>query len=278
MVEGQGVVIARRMAAMIDSSNFDMVLVTGSAARGLSDRSSDVDLYLYRSDVVSAAGSLKPSLARSGATLIFGHPTATGRFEKFQLDGRYIDVEQVGTEILDAIAGRIEAGMVDIGDIKTIVGVRDAIALAGTEALRTWQGRLTLTDDVAISEARRLTGRILPLRALYDLTWARSDEISYFARVTPVLLAGLGLLGAVNRQWVSTDDPKWLPWQIERLGVTPPDLLDGFRAALTTPTPQSVDIADGLLSEILNLVDERIDGADTRAARFALRLRATPRS
>ena len=228
--------------------------------------------------MVSAAGSLEPSLAGSGATLIFGHPTATGRFEKFQLDGRYIDVEQVGTEMLDAIAGRIQAGMVDRGDIKIIVGVRDAIALAGIEALSTWQARLTLTDDVAISEARRLTGRILPVRALYDLTWARSDEISYFARVTPVLLAGLGLLGAVNRQWVSVDDPKWLPWQIERLGVTPPDLVDGFRATLTTPTPQSVDIADTLLSEILNLVDERIDGADTRAARFALRLRATPSS
>ena len=68
---------------------------------------------------------MQPSLTGSGATLIFGHPTATGRFEKFQLDGRYIDVEQVGTEMLDAIAGRIQAGIVDIGDIKTIVGLRD---------------------------------------------------------------------------------------------------------------------------------------------------------
>lgn len=34
------------IAAMIDGSDVDMVLVTGSAARGLSDLSSDIDLYV----------------------------------------------------------------------------------------------------------------------------------------------------------------------------------------------------------------------------------------
>jgi len=278
MVEGQGIAIARRIVSMLDTSNCDMALVTGSTARGIRDQSSDVDLYLYRTDAVGVPGSMQPSLAASGALLVFGHPTSTGRFEKFQVDGSYVDIEQVAVEVLDAIAGRIEAGMVDAGDIKTIVGVRDAIALVGAETLRTWQDRLILTDEVAISEVRRLAGRILPLRALYDLTWARSDEISYFARVSPVLLAGLGLLGAVNRQWVTTDDPKWLPWQIERLEVKPPGLLDGFRAALTAPTEQSTGVASGLLSDILDLVDDHIGEADTRLARFALHLGATPPS
>lgn len=153
-------------------------------------------------------------MAAGGATLIFGQPTATGRFEEFQLDGRYIDVEQVDMELLNAIAGRIEMGVVETTDVKSIVGVRDAIAIAGADTLRTWHDRLKMTDDVATSEARRLAGRIRPVRALCALTWARSDEISYFARVSPVLLAGLGLLGAVNREWVASDDPKWLPWQV----------------------------------------------------------------
>lgn len=276
MVEGQGISMARRIVSTIDSSAWDMVLVTGSAARGVSDQSSDVDLHLYRTNLVGTPESLQPSLAAGGATLIFGQPTTTGRFEKFQLDGRYIDVEQVDMELLNAIAGRIEMGVVETADIKSIVGVRDAIAIAGADTLRTWHDRLKMTDDVATSEARRLAGRIRPVRALCALTWARSDEISYFARVSPVLLAGLGLLGAVNREWVATDDPKWLPWQIERLDVKPPGLLDGFRAALTAPTVQSTELADGLLRDILNLVDEHIDGADTRAARFILRLGPTP--
>ena len=270
--------IARRVASAIDTSRCDMVLVTGSTSRGIADRSSDVDVYLYLADGADATRSMQPSLAASGAVLLFGVPTATGRFEKFRLGGRYVDVEQVGCGVLDAIAGRVAMGSVDPNDIKTIIGVRDAIALHGASTLRTWQERTLLTDQLANSEVGRLGGRILSPRALYDLTWARADELSYVARVAPVLLAGLGLLGAVNRQWVSIDDPKWMPWQVDRLAVKPPALLDGFRTALTVPTEDSTDVADGLLDEILDLVDEHVEGADTRPARFSLHLRTTPDS
>ena len=102
--------------------------------------------------------------------------------------------------------------------------------------------------------------------------------MSYVARVAPVLLAGLGLLGAVNRQWVSIDDPKWMPWQVDRLAVKPPALMDGFRTALTVPTEVSTEVAERLLEEILDLVDEHVEGADTRPARFALHLHTTPDS
>jgi len=270
--------IARRVASAIDTSRCDMVLVTGSASRGIADRSSDVDVYLYLADGADATRSMQPSLAASGAVLLFGVKTATGRFEKFRLGGRYVDVEQVGCGVLDAIAGRVAMGSVDPNDIKTIIGVRDAIALHGASTLRTWQERTLLTDQVATSEVGRLGGRILSPRALYDLTWARADELSYVARVAPVLLAGLGLLGAVNRQWVSIDDPKWMPWQVDRLAVKPPALLDGFRTALTVPTEDSTEVAGGLLDEILDLVDEYVEGADTRPARFSLHLRTTPDS
>ena len=271
--------IARRVASAIDTSRCDMVLVTGSASRGIADRSSDVDVYLYLADGADATRSMQPSLAASGAVLLFGVPTATGRFEKFRLGGRYVDVEQVGCGVLDAIAGRVAMGGVDPNDIKTIIGVRDAIALHGASTLRTWQERTLLTDQVA-NFGGRSVGRPNPVatRALYDLTWARADELSYVARVAPVLLAGLGLLGAVNRQWVSIDDPKWMPWQVDRLAVKPPALMDGFRTALTVPTEESTDVADGLLDEILDLVDEHVEGADTRPARFALHLRTTPDS
>ena len=236
--------IARRVASAIDTSRCDMVLVTGSASRGIADQSSDVDVYLYLADGADATRSMQPSLAASGAVLLFGVPTATGRFEKFRLGGRYVDVEQVGCGVLDAIAGRVAMGSVDPNDIKTIIGVRDAIALHGASTLRTWQERTLLTDQVATSEVHRLGDRILSPRALYDLTWARADEVSYVARVAPVLLAGLGLLGAVNRQWVSIDDPKWMPWQVDRLAVKPPALMDGFRRALTVPTEVSTEVAE----------------------------------
>lgn len=89
------------------------------------------------------------------------------------------------------------------------------------------------------------------------------------------MLAGLGLLGAVNREWVGIEDPMWMPWQIERLPLRPPRLLSTFRDALRSPTGQTTQAASGMLKDILDLVDDNVDDADTRAARFALQLATT---
>lgn len=72
--------LARRLGTTIDASSADMVLLSGSAARGLSDPSSDIDLYIYRSDKIPTTPSLPPP----ESVLVFSVPTANGRFEKFR--------------------------------------------------------------------------------------------------------------------------------------------------------------------------------------------------
>ena len=264
---------ARLVGSLCDSSDVDMILITGSVARRLSDRSSDIDLYVYRSGDAATSRSMAGALKPSQASLVFGVATPTGRFEKFRLAGRHVDVEQVSSHVLESLADRISAAEVTENDIKVAAGIRDAVAVVGTETLIDWQRRLVLTDRVAVAEVARLGGALLSPRTVYDLTWARSDELSYVARVSTILLRGVGILGAINRRWMAVDDPKWLPWQIEQLALRPRDVTSRMRAAVTNPTSESTDDAADLLTEILDLADTHIDGADTRAARFALRLR-----
>jgi len=259
---------ARRLGAMINASDGDMALVTGSVARGLSDQSSDIDLYVYRRGDVHAQPSLPPSEAK----LLFAIPTRTGRFEKFRLGDRFVDIEQVHSTVLDTVWGRVKEGHIEPSDVTIGAGIRDAKALTGADALDLWQRRLTLTDRVATCEVRRLAGQLVSPRALYDLTWRRSDHLSYLARVSRVLLSGVGLLGAVNRRWVPTDEPKWMPWHIDQLQLTPPETKEGIQAGLTSPSEGTTENARILLIDILDLVDRHIGCADTRAARFALQL------
>ncbi len=259
---------ARRLGAMIDSSDADMVLVTGSVARGHPDQSSDIDLYVYRRRDVHA----QPSLPSSEAKLVFAIPTRTGRFEKFRLGDRFVDIEQIHSTVLDAVWGRVRKGRIEPSDVKLGAGIRDATALIGPGALDSWQRRLALTDRVAACEVERLAGQLLSPRALYDLTWRRSDQLSYFARVSRVLLSGLGLLGAVNRRWVPTDEPKWMPWHIDQLQLTPAETRERIEAGLTSPSEETTEDIRILLIEVLDLVDRHIEGTDTRAARFALQL------
>ena len=264
---------ARLLGSLCDSSDVEMVLITGSVARGLSDRSSDIDLYVYRSGDATTSRSMAGALEPRQASLVFGVATSTGRFEKFRLAGRHIDIEQVSSHLLQALADHIDAADVTTRDVKVAAGIRDAVAVVGAQTLGDWQQRLVLTDRVAVAEVARLGSALVSPRTLYDLTWARSDEVSYAARVSTVLLSGVGILGAINRRWVAVDEPKWLPWQIEQLELKPHDAISRLRSAVRLPTPESTDDATELLTEILDLADTHIDGADTRLPRFALRLR-----
>jgi hypothetical protein len=69
--------------------------------------------------------------------------------------------------------------------------------------------------------------------------------------------------------------PVLTDWQ-ERFVLTdqkPDDTGRRLRGAIENPTADSTDDANELLQEILDLADAHNEGADTRAARFALRLR-----
>ena len=91
-----------------------------------------------------------------------------------------------------------------------------------------------------------------------------------------MLLDAVALLAAANRVCLPVDDPKWLPWQLDRLAVAPPAMAARIDRALREPSPAAMADLDALVTEVLDIVDALVPGGDTRAARFALRLRLTP--
>lgn len=251
-----------------------MVLITGSVARGLADESSDVDIYLYDRSV--EAGSMPPDLSAVGA-LRFGVPTSTGWFAKLIVDGRYCDVEGVDLAALDRATEALGAGRAPPAwAVKIACGIRDAVAVRGADELARWQHRLQYRDDAAAAEVAARAGRLLAASALYELTWARGDVVSFTARIAQLLLDVIALLAAVNRRFVPVDDPKWLPWHVEHLDRAPDGTTARMSDALRHPNPDTMADLDVLVGETLDLVDAHVPGADTRSARFAVRLRPRP--
>ena len=119
-------------------------------------------------------------------------------------------------------------------------------------------------------------GRLLAPSALYELTYARGDLLSFTARISQVLLDVVALLAAVNRRFVPVDDPKWLPWHLTRLEHMPADSAERIRAGLDDPSPTTMADLDTLVAEALDLVDRHVPGTSTGAARFAITLRPRP--
>ena len=251
-----------------------MVLLTGSAARGLSDAASDIDVYLYWDGIDRDRLEAASALAAAGGSRIFAVPTPSGVFEKYRRAGRFVDVESVEIAALERTTAALEAGTRLSGEVvKVAAGLRDAVAVIGADELAGWRRRMVFSDATALAEVAARSPRLLSPAALFDLTYARGDVLSFAARVSHVLLDAVALLGAANREFIPVDDPKWLPWHLGRLDHVPPAAAERIAQGLRSPTPAALDDLDVLLVEVLDIVDAHVPGADTRLARFAIGLR-----
>jgi hypothetical protein len=269
--------LVERVIGLLPMAELRMALITGSVARGLEDASSDLDVYLYWERVDTSGVSDPERFTPIGADRAFGLATATGWFSKLRVDDRYIDVEDVAIDALSTAADALAGGEAPPGwAVKVAVGIRDALAVHGGDELVTWQRRLTYGDAAATAEVATRLPRLLAPSALYALTYARGDVLSFTARLSGVLLDLVAVLGAVNRRFIPVDDPKWLPWHLSRLTHIPVAFGEHVDAALTTPSPDAMAALDADIGETLDLVDRHVPGVDTRAARYAVRLRPRP--
>ena len=204
-------------------------------------------------------------------------PTATGWFTKLRRDGRYVDVEDVDVAVLSQAADALDGQQAPPGwATKVAIGLRDAVAVVGHDELATWQHRLAYRDAAAAAEvAARLP--LLAPSALYELTYARGDLLSFAARLSAVLLDVVAVLGAVNRQVHPGRRA-----EVAALAPRPADAGAGRSPrphpdrALTAPSPVTMGALDVAVLETLDLVDRYVPGADTRAARYAIDLRPRP--
>jgi hypothetical protein len=250
-----------------------VALIAGSVARGIADQASDLDLYLYWDPVDRDLLCDSNRLRTLGSQCLFAVRTETGVFEKHRLRGRMIDVESVGISVIDDVIAQIDGGSAMSPAVeKTVAGLIDGVALVGQEELATWQSRLRYTDDLARAQVEAHMTGLLPPKLLYELTLGRGDALSFFARLSTVLLHAVGLTAAASRAFVAVTEPKWLPWQIGRMELAPPHMAERINTALLHPSVAAMRDLDDLLREVLDLVDASVPRADTSVGRFIMSL------
>jgi hypothetical protein len=255
-----------------DRSGLEMALVVGSVARGLVDEASDLDVVLFW-DGVSGGRDDPPPLEALGAQRVASVPTPSGHFDKYRLAGRFVDVESMDRQVLQQLATNLADGHAKPGAMKIAAGLRDAIPVVGPDALAAWQSQIVYSESLAVSQVTEHGRRLLPVRSLYAMTWARGDALGYASRVSEVLLSAVALVGAANRAFIPVEDPKWLPWHLDRLDRVPRRLAVRIDDAMRSPSPAASEDADALLHEVLDLVDGLVPGANTAAPRYVLSLR-----
>src|SRR4051794_38044445 len=195
MERADAIDVASRVVGLFAPSDLRMGLIAGSVARGLSDDASDLDIYLYWDRLDRAELSEPRRFELIGAQIAFAVPTANGWFTKLEHRGRYVDVESVDATLLENAHDALAAGVAPVGwVVKLAAGLRDAIAVHGSEQLLACQQRLVYTDESATAEVNTRAGRLLSPTALFELTDVRSDTLSFTARLSQVLLDVVALL------------------------------------------------------------------------------------
>lgn len=247
------------------------ICVAGSAARGLSDASSDLDCIVVWDDIDHDFLDGAP-LEAEGGTRFTDHRNDddSGRIEQYQLDsGLKVDV---GSSQYDSWVTLVEDVLVrhevDWAKSKIAGGTLDAHVVHGGEHLRPWQARIADYPDALREKAVRHHLRFYPAWALGGLGAARGELLTYMDLLTKIVGNLLGVCAALNRvYWVAGPEPKWVRWYTAKMPLAPPDLADRIDRWLTDPSDRSVADVASAIAETLDLVARELPGIDLTRTR-----------
>lgn len=253
---------ARRLADVCPVELGADIAITGSVARGLADRHSDIEVICWNPEL-PAGEARRQWLESAGARDINLYP-----FE--DLDGtRWVEIgwgryEQV-VALVDAV---LDARRVDHGALQLAATLFQALPLRSTGWLATWQERLSTYPD-------RLQRRVIErnIEAWSDLhqplvRWTLASR----GLLMPLAMRLLwdmqnlwAVLYAVNKAW--EPDYKWPSAQALDLAVQPDRLPERLNRvfALTDPT-ESIQEAFQLILDVLALVPPSIEVSAARAS------------
>jgi hypothetical protein len=253
------------------------VLLTGSAAEGISDHWSDIDLVVHHDELPPEAAIAEARLAAGGGELLVISPWDGRSFvESFPLRG--VECQVAHGTVAGAERGMAEV-LVDL-DVtslhqKVMDGLLHSLPLHGEDLLRRWQDRLADYPD----ELRRaMVERHLRFAPLWlgDGRMATRDATLWrHQMLVEASLNLLAVLAGLNRVYFSGFQFKRLHAFADRLASRPDDLAGRLDRLFEEPATAGAGL-EALVRETIALVERDLPDVDTAPARRWLGRRPAP--
>jgi hypothetical protein len=215
--------VVERLAARTD---LRATLLAGSAALGISDEHSDIDLLNFY-DALPDQAVFDAALREAGAELKgqISPPGPDGFVARYDVQGIEL---QTGGELISFLEQRLErisAGTVNWIDAKAAMGLQEGMALYGEDLIAEWKRRGAYPEAARRQEIEKNLG-FFPLWRIDDHLAARDAEL--FRR--QMLLEGafrvVSVLSALNRLYFSTFQFKRANAHFDAMGVKPDRLAE----------------------------------------------------
>lgn len=273
------VALARDIAASyVAHTKPRAILLTGSAAEGVSDYYSDLDLIAYydqlptEAQLAAARTSVqatdtRTSSARNAETFI----------EEFVLQSVECQVAHCTIASWERnMASVLEEFDPTIRTQKAITGLLDGIALHGDDLIGRWKAQ---ASDYPHELAQAMVEHHLqffPLWLAAERWKSRDATIFYHQMLVETSLNLLGVLAGLNHLYYSTFQFKRLHRFVSKMHLAPKRLADRLDALFMLDPIDAGNALESLVDEMLGLVERHMPTVDTTSARRHIGVRQHP--
>lgn len=243
-------------------------LVTGSAAEGVSDRWSDLDLIVYHDELPTEEAIAGARSRAGGGDLSVISPWDGDSFvESFPVRG----VEcQVAHATVAATERHIDQVLVDL-DVestyqKALDGLQHCLPLHGTDLVDAWQRRLADYPEPLRRAMVERHLRFTPLWVIGERLATRDATLWRNQVLVETSLRLLAVLAGLNRVYFTSFQFKRMHAFAGRLHRKPQNLADRIERLFTRPD-RAADELESLVSETVELIERELPDVDTSAQR-----------
>jgi hypothetical protein len=245
-------------------------ILSGSAARGVSDEDSDIEIVFYV-ETFPSRPVCHVWLQRIGASDIVFETESSKEDQRWvSFVFREIWVE-AGWQLLAAHEQRIDAlargAVIAHGPLTLAWIMHHAVSLRSVGLLHRWQQQLASYSEALAQKILADATRYWYFPHLLAVRWAlirRGEHLALLERLYQDTRNMLRILFAINHQW--EPDWKWLYEELHRLTIKPERLLERIDAIFLEPDQERrVALCMGLIYEVLALVPEQYDVTRVRA-------------
>ena len=245
------------------------ILLTGSAAEGVSDGFSDLDLIVYH-DHLPPDSKFAEVRNRAGAVAVrFAPDRDRGSIiEEFRVQGVECQVGHATVVSWEAtMATVLDACRPGTIDEKAVMGLLEGVALVGGDVIGRWQAYAAEYPDALARATIMHYLRFFPLWMANEYLGRRDATIFSYQMLVEGSLNVLGVLAGLNHQYFSTFQFKRLHRFASRLQLAPDRLADRLDDLFALDRSQASVALERLVEETVSLVESHMPTIDTEPAR-----------
>lgn len=240
-------------------------MLTGSAALGISDEHSDVDLLNYY-DTLPDREVFDDALRAAGADVggPIGEPGPEGFVSRYHVDGVEVQTGGALVSSMEERLERIAAGDVDPLLAKVAMGLQEGMPLYGDELIERWKARIAYPDTLRRREIEANLG-FFPIWRVDDHLAARDAELFRRQMLVDGAFRVVAVLSALNRVYFSTFQFKRAGAHIDQLEIKPERLAERLDAVANAAPSESAEVLRSLVDETKLLVKREMPDVDVDA-------------